>query len=32
LPTVIEGMGIEPFRKSNGSDEPVSLEDFRSLN
>ena len=29
----IEGIVIEPFRKSNGngSDEPVRLEDFRNL-
>jgi hypothetical protein len=32
LPTVVEGMGIEPFRKpnGNGSTEPVRLEDFRN--
>jgi hypothetical protein len=32
-PQIMEGIVIEPFRKSNGngSDEPVRLEDFRSL-
>jgi hypothetical protein len=34
MPTVIEGMGIEPFCKPNGdgsTGEPVRLEDFRYL-
>jgi hypothetical protein len=34
MPTVIEGMRMEPFRKPNGSNggtEPVKLEDWRKI-
>ena len=29
-PKTIEGIVIEPFRKTNGHDEPVKLEDWRN--